>query len=36
MCQSDTRLFITLKQQGQILPSLEAPYLYFTGGLEDA
>ena len=35
MCQSDTSVFITLKQQGQSLQLLKLPYLYFTGGLED-
>ena len=36
MCQSDTGWFITPKQQGQNLQSLELLYLHFTGGLEDA
>ena len=36
MCQSDTGWFVTLKQQGWNLQSLELPYLQFTGGLEDA
>ena len=35
MCQSDTSLYITLKQQGWNLQSLELPYLHLTGGLED-
>ena len=36
MCQSDTSLFITLKQQGQNPQSPGFLYLHPIGGLEDA